>query len=90
MGGKTINSHFGLRRQTCKVCGCQDKFDFHVSDGVWASTVPARLQKQTICLSCFDDFALAKEIDYANSLQVLYFAGNRAVLKFQTVSAQSV
>ena len=80
----------GLKRQTCKVCGCQDKFDFHVRDDLWKKIVPVRYRNNVVCLACFDNFALRKQIDYSDSLEVLYFAGDRAVFKFQTVSAQSV
>lgn len=78
------------QRQKCKVCACPDKFNFHVPDAIWKLVVPARYQNKVVCLDCFDDFALEQQIDYANSIEVLYFAGDRAVFKFQTVSAQNV
>ena len=78
-----------LKRQTCRVCHCKDKFDFHVPDGIWEKVVPELYRNNVVCLSCFDEFARAREIDYSNSLEELYFAGNQAVFKFQAVSAQS-
>ena len=78
------------KRQTCKVCGCLDKFDFHVPDDVWEKVVPVRYQNKVVCLTCFDEFALKRQIDYSDSVDVLYFAGDRAVFKFQTVSTENV
>jgi len=40
-------------------------------------------------LPCFDEFAREKNVDYSESIEALYFAGNQASFKFQTVSAQS-
>jgi hypothetical protein len=80
----------GQQRQTCKVCGCVDKFDFHVPDAIWKKVVPARYQKNVVCLDCFDNFALQKQVDYSGSIDTLYFAGDRAVFTFQTVSARAV
>jgi hypothetical protein len=78
------------QRQTCKVCDCSDKFDFHVSDDLWEKVVPPRYQKSVVCLDCFDDLAFDKKIDYAESIDVLHFAGDRAVFKFRKESAQSI
>jgi hypothetical protein len=80
----------GQQRQTCKVCGCSDKFDFHVPDTMWKKVVPRHYQNSVVCLDCFDNFALEKQIDYSRSIDVLYFAGDRAVFKFQKVSARAV
>jgi hypothetical protein len=70
------------QRQTCKVCGCKDKFDYHVSDGMWQQVVPAEYQNRVVCLSCFDDFAHTRGVRYGGDLQTLYFAGRAAVLVF--------
>jgi hypothetical protein len=83
-------SHFkGLKRQTCRVCNCQDKFNFQVPDDVWKKVVPAQYRNKVVCLSCFDELAREEHVDYSESLEVLYFAGNQATFKFQTVSSQS-
>jgi hypothetical protein len=73
-----------MGRQTCKVCGRQDKFDFRVPDEVWAAVVPVELLNKVVCLSCFDDFAHAKGVDYSAHLRRLYFAGDQATFEFQT------
>ncbi len=78
------------QRQTCKVCGCSDKFDYHLSDDLWRKVVPRRYQKSVVCLDCFDDLAFEKKIDYAGSIDVLHFAGDRAVFKFRKESAQNI
>jgi nitrate/TMAO reductase-like tetraheme cytochrome c subunit len=78
------------QRQTCKVCDCSDKFDFHVSDELWERVVPPQYQKSVVCLDCFDDLAFEKKIDYSGSIDVLHFAGDRAVFRFRKISAQSV
>ncbi len=70
------------QRQTCKVCGWKDKFDFHVSDEIWHTIVPAPYQNHVVCLSCFDDFAHEKGVRYGHALQTLYFAGRAASLTF--------
>ena len=78
-----------LKRQTCKACACADKFNFHVPDDVWKRVVPARYQNNVVCLQCFDEFACRKGVEYAASLRVLYFVGDQATFKFETVSAQN-
>lgn len=89
-GSAVLASPQQQRRQTCKACGCPDKFNFHVPDDLWRRVVPARYQNSVVCLDCFDDFALAKHVDYADAIELLYFAGDRAVFTFQTVSARAV
>ena len=78
-----------LKRQTCRVCNCKDKFNFHVADELWEKIVPAQFRNRVVCLSCFDEFARDRGIDYSDSVHVLYFAGDQATFKFETVSAQS-
>jgi hypothetical protein len=79
----------GFRRQSCRVCRCEDKFNFYVAAEVWEKVVPAEYQNQVVCLPCFDEFARTQDVDYSDSIEALYFAGSRASFKFQTVSAQS-
>lgn len=80
----------GGRQQTCKVCGCEDKFNFSVPDDLWKRVVPAKYRKRVVCLPCFDRFAFQSGIDYSDSLRVLYFAGDQAAFEFQTVSSASI
>jgi hypothetical protein len=80
----------GFKRQICKVCNCEDKFNFHVQDALWREVVPAEYQNKVVCLPCFDDFANKQNVDYSDSIEVLYFAGRQASFKFQTVAAQNV
>lgn len=68
------------QRQTCKVCGRADKFDYHVPDRVWTSVVPARLRRRVVCLNCFDDLAYQEGVDYGRHIRTLYFAGDAATL----------
>ena len=75
------------QRQTCKVCGRPDKFDFTVPDDVWRRVVPPSFQNRVVCLYCFDDFAREAGESYADAISTLYFAGDSAVLTFQTVGA---
>lgn len=70
------------QRQTCKVCGWKDKFDYHLPDEVWRMIVPTPYQNHVVCLSCLDDFAHEKGVHYADALQILYFAGRAATLVF--------
>ncbi len=77
-----------VHQQTCKVCGHPDKFDFHVPDDLWRKVVPSPYHNKVVCLACFDEFAFEKQIDYSGSLEVLYFAGDQAVFKFQAVVAE--
>ena len=72
------------------MCGCVDKFDFHVPDSIWKRVVPVEYQKRAVCLPCFDALAFEKRIDYSDSLELLYFAGDQAMFKFQTVSSANV
>lgn len=77
------------QRQTCKVCGRQDKFDFYVSDSIWASVIPEEYRNRVVCLSCFDDFATQKKISYAGQLSPhLYFAGDAGNIIWTIESSQ--
>ncbi|HWP56458.1 MAG TPA: hypothetical protein VNL14_01075 [Candidatus Acidoferrales bacterium] len=76
-------------RQTCSVCRCVDKFNFHVPNDLWHQVVPARYRNRVVCLECFDEFASKKNVDYSGYLNVLYFVGDQATLKFETVSVRS-
>lgn len=77
-------------QQTRKACGQPDKFDFNVPDEIWHAVVPTALQTRVVCLYCFDEFAREKNIDYAKSLNILYFAGRRASFEFRVASGVSV
>lgn len=83
-------SHYRVwneQRQRCKVCGCRDKFDFHMEDEVWQEVLPKKYHNRVVCLACFDDFAKKKGVDYTTSLQTLHFAGDRASFEFSISSA---
>lgn len=69
-------------QQRCKVCGYRDKFNFNIDDSVWEKVVPEKYHNRVVCLSCFDDFAKKKEVDYSTSLKELYFVGNKVVFQF--------
>ena len=79
-----------FKRQRCQVCRCEDKFNFTVSDKLWREIVPPDFYNKVVCLPCFDEFARQKKKDYADSIEVLYFAGRQASFKFQTVQAENV
>jgi hypothetical protein len=70
------------KRQTCKVCGRPDKFNFHVPDDVWTRAIPHQLASGVVCLFCFDALAEARGVDYASSLGEFWFAGDKAVVEF--------
>ena len=78
-----------FKRQKCCVCKCEDKFNFSVSDELWRQVVPREFGDKVVCLQCFDELAKKRNIDYSDSIETLYFAGNQASFKFQTVSSQS-
>lgn len=75
-----------LTNPTCKVCHRIDKFDFNVPDEIWAKIVPEEYQDHVVCLSCFDEFAKSKKIDYHEYIKTLYFAGKRGNFTFTTLS----
>lgn len=58
----------GLRPQRCKVCGRVDHIDFHVSDEVWNKIVPIEFRGRVLCIACFDYFASARNVQYAEHL----------------------
>jgi hypothetical protein len=87
---KKLEMGDGAQRQKCKVCGCSDKFDFHVVDAVWRKVVPTRYRNKVVCLACFDEFACRRRVDYAEHLEALYFAGDRAMFKFHPVAAEDI
>ena len=74
-------------QQTCKVCKCEDKFDFKVPDDIWQKVVPGEYREKVVCLKCFDQFAFERGVKYSGSLLTLYFAGDQAALKFELVAA---
>lgn len=76
--------------QTCKSCGRRDNFNFHVPDDLWRLVVPEHLSGLVVCLSCFDEFATEKGIDYSPHLRVLYFVGGRVAIEFRATSVSSV
>jgi hypothetical protein len=73
------------RRQTCKVCGRRDKFDYHVPDELWRAAVPSQYGRSVVCLNCFDDFAHDRGVGYGNALEKLYFAGRAAIIVFAKI-----
>jgi hypothetical protein len=85
-----LKKKYNNQRQTCKVCGKKDKFDFHVSNEMWEAVVPPIFRKLVVCLDCFDNFAFENDIEYANSLDLLCFAGDKAVFEFDVKSAVNV
>ena len=70
--------------QTCRVCGCRDKFSFDVPDDVWRAVVPPG-ENGVVCLSCFDDFARERGVDYSKAIMTLYFAGEGSCFEFRRV-----
>ena len=76
-----------LQRQTCKACRCADKFNYHVPDSLWAEIVPEQLQQGAVCLECFDKFASEKGKRYADALDTVYFAGDKAAMELKVVDA---
>lgn len=74
------------QRQSCKVCGHRDGFDYRVPDDLWAAVVPPEYRHLVVCLNCFDDFAREKGIDYSAAVDALYFAGAVASLTFRRVA----
>jgi len=81
---------FRSGKQTCKACGCTDKFDFKVPNRLWKKVVPVEYQNKVVCLECFDELAFEKGVDYCDFIDVLYFAGDQATFKFQAVEAHRV
>jgi hypothetical protein len=75
------------QHQRCKACGRRDKFDFTVPNETWAAVVPVALRGRVVCLACFDEFAREHNVDYAEQLTELCFAGDRAAFLFLTRSA---
>ena len=80
---KVHRRSWGEQRQKCKVCGCRDKFNFTVANDIWEDVVPEKYRNKVVCLACFDDFAQKKEVDYATSIKTMYFAGDKATIKFR-------
>jgi hypothetical protein len=79
----------GFKRQKCSVCRCEEKFNFHVPDEVWKNAVPDEFQNRVVCLACFDEFARRNNVDYSNSINELFFAGDKATVKFEAKSTQN-
>lgn len=80
-------SNWREQRQQCKLCGAADGLNFTVPDEVWNEVVPPPLRKRVICMACFDRCAKQKEVDWATSLQELWFAGDKTVLKLRVAGS---
>lgn len=78
------------QQQTCKICGKKDKFDFNLPGIIWEAVVPPIFQNSVVCLSCFDDLAAGKDINYADFLQTLYFAGEKISIIFFVRSTDKI
>lgn len=78
------------QQSTCKICGQPDKIDFTVPDEIWLAVVPRDFQGEVVCLYCFDESARENNVDYAASLNTLYFAGRGAAFEFRVVRASSL
>lgn len=76
-----------FKRQQCAICRCQEKFNFQVPDNLWERVVPEEHRARVICLSCFDNFAQAKNIPYSQNITDLLFVGDKAAVAFETKSA---
>jgi hypothetical protein len=88
MANKRGRSSPADKQQTCKVCGRSDKLNYNVPDELWKKVVPVKFHNKVVCLECFNGLAFEKNVDYADSLNTLYFAGDQAAFTFQTVEAQ--
>ena len=80
----------GPVQPTCSVCECQDNFNYNVPDDLWKKVIVSEHQESVVCLKCFDNFAFEKGIDYSDSIENLYFAGDKAVFKFRSVAARDI
>jgi len=74
----------------CKACGRITHFNFHVPDNIWELVVPKIHQNYVVCLECFDRYAKEVNVDYSNCIEDLYFAGDRAIYIFRTVSSYPI
>ena len=86
----TFVTDWDSQRQTCKICGRPDKFDFSITDSVWRAVVPPAYQTRVVCLFCFDELARQRNVDYAASLSALRFAGDAATIEFQPITRSTV
>jgi hypothetical protein len=64
--------------------------ELKVTDDLWTAIVPAEFQQRVVCLCCFDDFALARRIDYTAAVVELVFAGRKAALILRPTAAVNV
>src|SRR5437773_10426446 len=67
---------FRSGKQTCKVCGCTDKFDFKVPNRLWKKVVPVEYQNKVVCLECFTSWPL-KRVTPLTCALVAHFPGTR-------------
>jgi len=67
-------------RQTCKMCGCKQYFEFRVPDDLWDEVVPERYRKTALCLACFDACAFeAMRQDWPTEVLWITFVGRWTV-----------
>ncbi|MCL5265139.1 MAG: hypothetical protein M1343_08115 [Chloroflexi bacterium] len=90
MKSNTLWMRIDPQRQTCKVCGHADKFNFHVPDHIWRAVVPYPYRQLVVCLSCFDEFARQRQVDYAPFINELLFVGDRAHFAFKPIRTLTI
>ena len=52
-------------REVCKRCFRENAVGFLVPDEVWQAVVPKRYRNKVLCISCFDEFATRRGIDWS-------------------------
>jgi len=72
------------QRQTCKMCGAKQYFEFRVPDELWEKVVPERYRTLAVCLACFDACAFeAGEYDWPTRLEWITFVGRYTVFQME-------
>lgn len=58
-----------ISRELCKLCYHVNAVGFSVPDDVWRSVVPAPVQGDVVCLSCFTRLADEKRIAWDHQIE---------------------
>lgn len=68
------------QRQTCKMCGAKQYFEFRVPNELWEEVVPESYRKTALCLACFDACAFeAMRQDWPVYIEWITFVGRWTV-----------
>lgn len=63
-----------LKKQTCKSCSKEIRFEFSIKNGIWHK-IPKKWQNKTLCIECFLELLEKEAPNQKIELNDFYFLG---------------